>query len=113
RRSYSSLILLFRCWLVRRGFVAIGSLPPLSQANRGQAAHISGPDPHAPEFLGEAGLPHSAALRCGDGRGHISSRDDLALAGSEAVARGVCTAVAAAEGWALRRESEPAAALLP
>src|SRR4051794_26041255 len=91
----------------------IGSARFVLKANCGQAADFSGPDPHAAEFLGEAGLPHSAALRRGDGRWYFSPCHDLAFAWPAAVARGLCATVASAEGWALRRESEPAAALLP
>src|SRR5437016_9835816 len=76
---------------------------------RGQAADLSGPDPHAAEFLGEARLPHPAALRCRDGRGHVSPGDNASLAGAAAVARGVCAAVAAPEGRTLWRKSESVA----
>src|SRR5947207_1779347 len=74
---------------------------------------VSGLDPGAATFLGRPGLRHSAALRHGGRRRHLPSGDDLARARAEALERGLRAAVTAAEGRPLRREPEPAAALLP
>src|ERR1700751_5618152 len=69
-------------------------------------------DPHASALLGGAGLRHSSALRHGDGGRHISSGNDIAIAGAKTVEGGLCAAFAAAQGWALWREPQSAAALL-
>src|SRR3954453_11392999 len=63
--------------------------------------------------LGRTGLPDPAALRHGNGRRHLSSRDDLARTGAEAMERSLCAALAAPQGWSLRRKSQPVATLLP
>src|SRR5207247_2591843 len=45
-------------------------------------------------------------------RRHLPTRDDAACAWPEALERGLCAALAAAQGRALRRKSQPDAALL-
>src|SRR5205807_54015 len=74
---------------------------------------VSGLDPDAAALLGGPRLRGAATLRHGDGRGHVSSRHYVARARAEALERGLRAAIAAAEGWPLWREPEPAAALLP
>src|SRR5581483_4130755 len=74
---------------------------------------VPGLHPRAPAVLGRAGLRDSAALRHGDGRRHLPSGDYAARAGPQAVECRLCAAVAPAQGWPLRREPEPDAALLP
>ena len=64
-------------------------------------------------FWARAGLRHPAALRRGDGRGHVPSGHHPARARPAAVAGGLCAALAPPDRRALRREPEPAAALLP
>ena len=76
-------------------------------------ALLPGPDPDAAALLGGAGLRHPAALRHGGGRRHLPPGHDLAGAGPEALARRLCAALAPAQGRALWREPQPAAALLP
>src|SRR3546814_7945815 len=64
-------------------------------------------------LLGAPGLRHPAALRHG-GRGrHLPSRHHPARAGAGDLEGGLRAALAAADRRALRREPEPAAALLP
>src|SRR5262249_7323392 len=75
--------------------------------------HLPGPYPDATGVLGEAGLPDPAALRHGGGSRDFAPGDHLAGAGPQALACRLCPALAAAQGWALRREPQPAAALLP
>jgi glycyl-tRNA synthetase alpha chain len=55
----------------------------------------------------------AATLRHGGRRGTSHTATFLARAGAGAVARGLRAAVAPPEGWPLRRESQPHAALLP
>src|SRR5580698_732177 len=74
---------------------------------------VPGIDPDAAALLGGLRLRDPAALRHGSRRRHLSSRHDVARARPEAVGCGLCAAVAAAQGWPLRREPEPVAALLP
>src|SRR5439155_8203701 len=74
---------------------------------------VPGPDPGAPALLGRPGLRHLAALRHGGRRRHLPSGDHAARARAEALERGLRSAIAPAEGRPLRREPEPAAALLP
>src|SRR5581483_8267327 len=73
---------------------------------------VSGVHPRAPALLGRAGLRHPAALRHGNGRGHLPSGDHAARAGPQGLERRLCAAVAAAEGRPLWRKSQPDAALL-
>ena len=65
------------------------------------------------DFWSKQGCLHPAALRHGGRRGHVASGDDIARARPTAVARRLCAALAPAQGWPLRREPQPAAALLP
>ena len=74
---------------------------------------VPGTDPGAAALLGGLRLRDPAALRHGSRRRHLSPRDHAARARSEALERGLCAAIAAAEGWPLWRKSQPAAALLP
>ena len=74
---------------------------------------VPGLHPRPAAVLGGAGLRDPAALRHGNGRRHLPSRDDAARARAEALERGLCAALAAAEGRPLRRKPQPAAALLP
>src|SRR5918996_4628010 len=74
---------------------------------------VPGPDSSASALLGRPGLRDPAALRHGGRRGDVSSGDHIAGARAEALERGLRAALAAAEGWPLRREPEPATALLP
>src|SRR5206468_12617790 len=74
---------------------------------------VPGIDPDAAALLGGLRLRDPAALRHGSRRRHLSPRHHTARAGSEALERGLCATLAAAKGWPLRRESQPAAALLP
>ena len=76
-------------------------------------ALVPGPDPGAAALLGGLRLRHPAALRHGGRRRHLPSGDHAARARAEAVERRLCAALAPAEGRPLRREPEPAAALLP
>ncbi len=69
--------------------------------------------PHAAGLLGPAGLRAAAALRHGSRRRHLPHRDLPARARARALARGLRAALAPPEGRPLRREPEPAAALLP
>src|SRR5450755_3766720 len=62
--------------------------------------------------LGRSRLRDPAALRYGDGGGHVSSGNDLARAGAKAVEGRLCAALAPAQGWPLRRKPQSAAALL-
>src|SRR5476651_2786069 len=78
-----------------------------------QAAVLSGTDPDPAGLLGSPRLRDPAALRHGNGRGHLPHGHDLARAGTQALERSLCAALAPAEGWPLRRESQPDAALLP
>ena len=76
------------------------------------AALVPGADPGAAALLGGLGLRHLAALRHGGRRRHLSSGDDAARARPEAVECRLCAALAPAQGRPLRREPQPAAALL-
>ena len=77
------------------------------------ARGVPGPDPDPAAVLGRARLRHPPALRHGSRRGHVPSGDDAARARPEAVERRLRAALAPAQGWPLRREPEPPAALLP
>src|SRR5437016_14081629 len=55
----------------------------------------------------------AAALRHGSGRRNVSYRDLPARHRSRALESRLCAAITPAEGRPLRRESKPAAALLP
>src|SRR5690606_32132507 len=79
----------------------------------GPAPLLPGADPDAAPLLGRLWLRRAAALRHGGRRRDVPSGDDAARAGTETVERRLCPAVAAAEGRALWREPQPAAALLP
>ena len=74
---------------------------------------VPGPDPGAAAVLGRAGLRDPAALRHGGGRRHLPPGHHLARARPQALERGLRAALAPAQGRALRREPQPAAALLP
>src|ERR1700704_5093776 len=74
---------------------------------------VPGLQSRAAAVLGRSGLRDPATLRHGNGRRHLSPGDDLARARAKAMERGLCAALAPAEGWPLRRKSQPAAALLP
>ena len=94
--------------------------PPVERSNGKEerdeqipGAKLPGFDPQARALLGRPWLRHPPALRHGDGRGHLPPGHRLARAWAEALARGVCAALAAAEGRPLWRESQPAPALLP
>src|SRR5690606_21892189 len=73
---------------------------------------VPGADPDAAPILGGLWLRHPPALRHGSRRGYIPPGHYLARAGSAPVERGLCAALAPAEGRPLRREPQPAAALL-
>ena len=60
-----------------------------------------------------SGLRHPAALRHGNGRGHLPYRDLSARRRPGALERGLRAALAAAHRRPLRRQSVPPAALLP
>src|SRR3954452_22736944 len=74
---------------------------------------LPGADPDAAALLGEPGLHDPAALRHADGRRHVSYRYNAAGVGSEILERRLRPAVAPPQGRPLRREPQPAAALLP
>src|SRR5690242_14803636 len=74
---------------------------------------LPGHDPDAPRLLERAGLPDPAALRHAHGRRHLPHRDHAARARPRAVERRLRPTVPPAHGWPLRREPQPAAALLP
>ena len=74
---------------------------------------VPGPDPGAAAVLGRAGLRDPAALRHGGGRRHVPPGHHLARARPQALERGLRAALAPAQGRPLRREPQPAAALLP
>src|SRR3954454_7663214 len=74
---------------------------------------VPGLHPRLATVLGRTGLRDPAALRYGNGRRDLPSCDDAARARAEALERRLCAALAPAEGRALRRKPEPAAALLP
>ena len=74
---------------------------------------VPGPDPGAAAVLGRAGLRDPAALRHGGGRRHLPPGHHLARARPQALERGLRAALAPAQGRPLRREPQPAAALLP
>src|SRR3984893_9696624 len=74
---------------------------------------VPGTDPDAAALLGGLWLRDPAALRHGGRRRHLSPRHHAARARPKTMECGLCAAVAAAEGWSLRRKSQPAAALLP
>src|SRR5215472_1733708 len=76
-------------------------------------AQLPGADPASARLLVTPGLRDPAAVRRRDGRGHLPSRDNLALAGTEAVAGRLCAAEPAADRRPLWRKPQPAAALLP
>src|ERR1700682_3118498 len=57
--------------------------------------------------LGRSRLRDPAALRYGDGSGHVSSGDHVARAGAKAVEGRLCAALAAAEGRPLWRKPQP------
>ena len=78
-----------------------------------QGAELSRPDPGPAALLGGAGLRDPAALRRRGRRRHLPPRDHPARARARALARRLRAAVAAADRRPLRREPEPAAALLP
>ena len=65
------------------------------------------------QFWGSQGWRDPAALRHGGRRRHVSSRDYAARTRAETLERGLRAAIAPTEGRPLRREPEPAAALLP
>src|SRR5260370_36035971 len=67
----------------------------------------------ATAVLGRSRLRDPAALRYGNGRGHLSSGDHAARAWPKTLEGRLRAAVAAAEGWPLWRKSQPVAALLP
>src|SRR5436309_12963419 len=73
---------------------------------------LSGFDPAPAPILVTPGLPDFAAVRRGDGRRHVPSRDDVAGPRRSPVARSVRPAEPAPVRWALRREPQPLAALL-
>src|ERR1700681_1321407 len=75
-------------------------------------ALVPGIDPGAAALLGGLRLRDPAALRHGGRRRHLPSRDDVAPARAKTLERGLCAALAPAEGRPLRREPEPPAALL-
>ena len=74
---------------------------------------LPGADPDPAQLLGGLWLRHPAALRHGSRRRHFSSGNDAARAWAKTLERRLCPALAPAQGRALWRESEPAAALLP
>src|SRR3989338_4955397 len=76
-------------------------------------AYLSTDHPDAAKLLGQAVLRAAATLRYGSRRGHVAHRDFPARARPGAVESRLCAAVAPPQGRALRREPEPAAALLP
>src|SRR5258706_8633257 len=98
---------------MRRGYLR-AARPSVALVRKPQRYRdLSGPDPDAAGILGEAGLSDPAALRHGGGRRDLAPGDDSARARAAPLARRLCAALAASEGWALWREPEPAAALLP
>ena len=64
------------------------------QIASGAAAHIPGSDLRAPALLGGARMRHFAALRHGNGGGHLPYRDVLARGRPGAVERSLCSALA-------------------
>ena len=75
-------------------------------------AHLSGSDFCAAEILVRAGLHRLAALRHGDGRGHLPPGHFSARRRSGALERRLCAAFAPAHRRTLRQQSVPPAALL-
>src|SRR3989338_2725372 len=76
-------------------------------------ANLSANHPDAANILGQAGLWAAATLRHGSRRGHVAHRDLPARARAGAMEGRLRAAVAPSQGWTLRREPEPPAALLP
>src|SRR5690606_275701 len=69
--------------------------------------------PDVAAFLGGSGLRRAPAVRRRGGGRDLPSGDHLARARARALARRLCPAFAAADRRPLRREPEPASALLP
>src|SRR2546422_7297687 len=88
---------------------------PRNAAGRIRSLEADLPAAHPPleRFLGPPGMRAAAALRHGSGRRNVSYRDLPARHRSRALESRLCAAIAPAEGRPLRRESKPAAALLP
>src|SRR6266852_4950927 len=85
------------------------SLPPaktrpddgLDTSAHAPATLVPGTDPDAAALLGGLRLRDPAALRHGSRRRHLSSGHHVAGARPKTMERGLCAAVAAAEGWPL------------
>src|SRR5258708_24027375 len=73
---------------------------------------LPGPNLRAPDLLGGAGLRHLAALRRRGRCRHLASGHDPPRARARQLELRLCAALAAAQGRALWRESQPPAALL-
>ena len=76
-------------------------------------ALVPGPDPGPAAVLGRAGLRDPAALRHGGRRRHLPPGDHAARARPRALERRLRPALAPPHRRPLRREPQPAAALLP
>src|SRR5438128_6574540 len=87
------------------------AVPPAPRSH-GPSALVPGTDPRVAALLGGLRLRHPAALRHGGRRRHLPS-GDAAGARAETVERRLRATLAPPEGRPLRREPEPAAALLP
>src|SRR5947207_2409070 len=86
---------------------------PFRRKNRTARAHVSADHSRSPGLLEPPGLRVAAAVRHGSGRRHLAHGHLPASARPRALASGLRAAIAAAEGWPLRREPESHAALLP
>ncbi|CAA9523316.1 MAG: Glycyl-tRNA synthetase alpha chain, partial [uncultured Sphingomonadaceae bacterium] len=76
-------------------------------------AQLPAPDPDAPRLLERPRLPDPAALRHGNGRGHLSPGDDAPRARPRPLVRRLRPAEPPPDRRPLRREPEPARGLLP
>src|SRR5215831_6633901 len=76
-------------------------------------ALVPGPHSRPPALLGGLWLRHPPALRHGGRGGDVSSGHHAAGTRAARLECRLCAAVAPAQGWPLRREPQPVAALLP
>ena len=76
-------------------------------------AQLPGLDPASARLLVAPGLRDPAAVRRGDGCRHVPPRHDVARPRAASLARRLCPAEPPADRWPIRREPQPAAALLP
>src|SRR6218665_2857284 len=97
----------------RAKFPAGSPVDDLSARPYGPPEFVPGTYPDAAALLGRAGLRDPAALRHADGRRYVPHREEAGRAWPQALEGRLCAALAPAQGRPLRREPQPAAALLP